>query len=227
MLILNIFVIMIVDVVEGDYMPQVSIFYTLIQFAFAILLGIAFYFFMTDETKQFKKQAIEQFLSYLINFILYLQVGKIILNIPLLIKDPFAILAYPGDRFAFYLATVFTLVHSFIQAKRGKVKLLSLFQTSFAILLVSFFVYDFIELIIADDSRKIILLFLNGGLILLYVFIHNVKTGLIFSLWAFIQLIFASYYSYTTIYNFLITPIYFIVILLLAAGYKLYKRRIA
>ncbi|HLR65139.1 MAG TPA: hypothetical protein VK075_06910 [Pseudogracilibacillus sp.] len=206
-------------------MPSMTVVYKLLQYVIAFMIGIAFYYGKSSKERTFKKKAIDQFLSYLINFIIYIWVAKIVLNLPLFVKDPFAVLPYPSTQPMFYLAQFLLGIHLFVQYKRQKVNKMYLQDTFMPIMLMSLFIYDFIDFKFNHFNQSLATFILYSVLILLFLFIKRVKTWHLVIIWAAIQLIFASYFSYTTIYGYLIAPYYFIVILLLAFGYKLWQRR--
>src|SRR5699024_10986539 len=87
----------------------------------SFIFGMVLLYIVFTGTKEKRKQQLDIILSYTIQFVLYIWLGKIIASLDLFIQDPIAVLAYPGDSTAFYLATGFTLLHIFIQHKRGKI----------------------------------------------------------------------------------------------------------
>src|SRR5690606_27038035 len=80
------------------------IFILAISFALSLL---AFYV-MSTLPKEQRKEQVSEITSQLINFVLFLWLAKILLKLPLFVRDPLAVLAYPGNSEAFYLASLFT-----------------------------------------------------------------------------------------------------------------------
>src|SRR5690625_3451826 len=76
----------------------------------SLAIGLITFYILNDLPKEKKKKYMEEFISQLVNFIIFIWVGKILLNISLFIQDPLAVLAYPGDSGAFYLAVLFTAI---------------------------------------------------------------------------------------------------------------------
>lgn len=113
-----------------------------ISFALAFL---AFYL-MSNLTKEQRKQQITEITSQLINFMLFLWLAKILLNLPLFVQDPLAVLAYPSNSEAFYLAAFFTGILVYIKAKQGKISGGRLAHTFLKIFLAASFVYEFIQM---------------------------------------------------------------------------------
>src|SRR5699024_377189 len=102
-------------------MPSAVVLISIGQYVIAFIIGMLFYYMTTSEKDRKKKQhAIDLALSYIINFVLYTWLAKIVVLFSLFIKDPFAVLPYPSDSRMFYLANVFLLIHIVIQIKRKK-----------------------------------------------------------------------------------------------------------
>lgn len=119
----------------------------------AISFGLAFlvFYLMSPLTKKQRKKQIGEIISQLINFVLFLWLAKILLNLPLFVQDPLAVLAYPSNSEAFYLATLFTGGLLFHQSRKKKIAG-GLFAHSFVqIILAALFFYEFIQLLWRDN----------------------------------------------------------------------------
>src|SRR5690625_476361 len=77
----------------------------------SFIIGGIFFYVMSVETKEIKKQQIELIFSLLINFIIFMWIGKIVQHVPLIFKDPLAILAYPSNSVSFYFATGLIIIN--------------------------------------------------------------------------------------------------------------------
>lgn len=137
-----------------------------------VLALIGFYFF-SDFSKQNKKKYLDEVVSQLVNFILFIWVGKILLNLSLFLRDPLAVLAYPSDSNAFYLAFLLT---AFFMAYRWKKKNLDflLFAEAFTyIFLLATFFYEFIEFIFNEHLFSLGYLIVFMVLLLIYYFMKG------------------------------------------------------
>ncbi len=65
-------------------MPSIPILLKLGILLFSLVIGIIFFYVIKTTNRNVKKKQVDQFLSYLINFILFIWAGKIVLQLPLL-----------------------------------------------------------------------------------------------------------------------------------------------
>src|SRR5690625_2232093 len=96
----------------------------------SILAGLVFFYMTSHLPKEHKKAQLEEMFSQLVNFIIFIWVGKIILNVSIFIEDPLAILAYPSNSEAFYLAVLLSTILLFYKSWQKKFDVLH-FITSF------------------------------------------------------------------------------------------------
>src|SRR5690625_1095176 len=82
----------------------------------SFIVGFAFFYITSPLQKELKKAQLEEMFSQLVNFIIFIWVGKIILNFSIFIDDPLAILAYPSNSEAFYLAVLFSAILLFYKS---------------------------------------------------------------------------------------------------------------
>src|SRR5690625_4872518 len=92
----------------------------------SFIAGFIFFYIFSNLHKTEKKEHIQEITSLIINFIIFIWIAKILLNFNLLIKDPFAGLAYPSNSNSFYLAIVFITVNIFIKVKRESFPFMSI-----------------------------------------------------------------------------------------------------
>lgn len=135
-----------------------------VSFALAFL---AFYL-MSNLTKEQRKQQINEITSQLINFVLFLWLAKILLNLPLFVQDPLAVLAYPSNSEAFYLATLFTGILVYIKAKQGKIAGSRLAHSFLQVFLAASFVYEFIQMTWRENPFSLPYLVVFGLLLVLF-----------------------------------------------------------
>src|SRR5690625_3616935 len=85
-------------------MPSFWMFLPIAHIAGSFIAGFIFFYLMSALSKAKKKQQAEEVTSLLINFVIYIWIGKILLNFLTFIKDPLAVLAYPSNSHAFYIS---------------------------------------------------------------------------------------------------------------------------
>lgn len=117
------------------------------SFALAFL---AFYV-MSQLSKEQRKLQINEIISQVINFMLFLWLAKVLLNLPLFVQDPLAVLAYPSNSEAFYLAALFSGVLIFVKAKKGKLAGGVFAHSLLHVMLAALFVYEFMQYIWRDN----------------------------------------------------------------------------
>ena|SRR5690625_549643 len=88
---------------KGGAMAITHAHVTIGVFVVSISFGLLIYFVVADQPN--KKRYMEQIMSQLMNFIIYLWIGKILLNLTVFIKEPMTILAYA------LILMVFNLFH--------------------------------------------------------------------------------------------------------------------
>src|SRR5699024_2514574 len=160
-----------------------------------------------------KKVQLETIASLLVNFIIYFWIGKILLNMPVFWQSPLAVLAYPGQSSAFYMAVAFSVIHIFIKQKRQKIDVQEMMYTLMHVFLFASFTYEFIQLIRMTDHGVWDYLYL-GLLLLLIVsvvlldkragrqqLVYGVLAG-----WSFGQLLLSLSAPYTTVFGYLMAP---------------------
>lgn len=195
-------------------------FQALIPIAFIVgsfIAGFIFFYVMSPLTKEVKKQQAEAVLSLLINFVIYMWVGKIILNLSTFIEDPFAVLAYPSNSHAFYLAVLFSMLHIGYKVKRHRLDGQLLFQSFIYVFLPASFVYECMDIIWMGNRYTwgyLVLLFI---LLLILMLLQNValpkRNGVMLFAWSIGQLLLALILPYAATFGYLMEP-WFLVILL-------------
>lgn len=142
----------------------------------SLALALSLFYFFSDLSKDERKKYTDELISQLVNFILFIWAGKILLNISLFFQDPLAVLAYPSDSKAFYLAILFTAIIIFYKKKRGNLNLIVFAEAFTYVFLVAVFIYEFIQFILSKNQFSIgyLVLFLIL-LLLFYVMKGRVK----------------------------------------------------
>lgn len=202
-------------------MPSITVIKSIGILIASFIIGIGYYYFQSNQSKAIRKKQIEATSSLLINIVIYIWIGKVLVNLPKFINDPLAILAYPSNANAFYVASVLGLVNIIINVKKKKVALNTYIEALIPIFIGASFVFEFINYMdngTTNNLTYLILLIILVGIQLLF----NEKTStynlnlLLVILWSLAKLILAFLYNYTTLFNYMIHPIYFVVMILIA-----------
>lgn len=180
-------------------------------FALSFIGGLLFFYITSNGSKSNKKIQIDQIISELINVILFIWLGKILTNFTLFVQDPLAVLAYPSDSKAFYLAILFSGISLFIKDKKGKVNSVSLMKSFIPVFLVSSFLYEFIQVVWFHNSGTIGYFILITLLIILYYLVHErLNTKILFSVilvgWSFGVIVLTVLQPFVTVFGFIIAP---------------------
>ncbi|HSI76014.1 MAG TPA: hypothetical protein VK957_08960 [Lunatimonas sp.] len=147
----------------------ISIFIIMIS----IFGGILSFYLVSDLPKEQRKSQIKEITSQIVNLILFIWAGKIIVNFPVFISDPLAILAYPSDSSAFYVAILLTSLLLFYRSYKGQLNVLLLIQTMVPIFLLSSFLFEFIQFSWNDQTLSFGYLILLAILIILYLLLQR------------------------------------------------------
>ncbi|TFJ91907.1 hypothetical protein [Lentibacillus salicampi] len=197
----------------------------------SIAAGLIFFYVTSPLVKSEKKQPLEESVSLLINFVLYIWVGKILLNIDVFITDPLAILAYPSDSDAFYAATLLLFGNVIYKVKWKGLNIGTIMSSLAPVFLGSAFVYEFIEVVMNDSTLAwghLGLLFL---LLLFFLIFHERQSsvataGGIFTAWSLGQLILTFYLPYTTLYGYMMTRWFLVLVFILSMTNLIQNKRL-
>lgn len=113
--------------------------------AISVAVGFIVFYILSEAPKEEKKKQIDELMSLLLYFIVFIWIGKILLNFPLFIEDPLAILAYPSEANAFYLAVLFTGIIVRYKTVRNKLQLIPFANRVMFIFFATGTVYEFIQ----------------------------------------------------------------------------------
>lgn len=169
----------------------------------SIVSGIAVFYIVSDLAKEHKRKRTAQAFSQIINFILFVWLAKILLNLPLLFSDPLAMLAYPSDSGAFHLAIFFSAAFISYTIWNDRTEGWPLLQTLLYILLPAAFFYEFAQLAVYDDSYAYGNMGVYAALLALFLVLDGKVSpysigGVLLSVWTagmFLIFLFQSYAS--------------------------------
>jgi hypothetical protein len=183
----------------------------------SFLLGMGLFFVLSPNEKQVKKQQLEEVLSYIIQFIIYLWIGKAIIFFPKVIQDPIAVLAYPSNSTAFYLASIFTLLHLVYKIRKGTVDAIRLFEVFVTVWIGAMFTYEFLSIIINGQPIDAYFIGLIGLVIFLVIIYEKMRPlqrdFLLIFLWLLLAGVISLGKGYIVLFGFLLQPIYFFVLI--------------
>lgn len=194
----------------------------------SFIIGCVFYFVMSPVKKNLKKEHIQKIISLLIDMVIFIWISKVIVNISQFIRDPLAVLAYPSDSSAFYLAIGIMLVYLAYKQKRSKLLIEPPIDSFVPIFIVASFVYEFIQIIWFGKSWPYMALLMI--LIMLYLLIDDklpryIISGLAVITWSLGQLLLTFILPYMSVFNYIIDPWFFIVIMIVTLLYVILKRK--
>lgn len=177
----------------------------------SIIGGLVFFYMTSNLSKEHKKAQLEEMSSQLVNFIIFIWLGKIILNFSIFIKDPLAILAYPSNSEAFYLAVLFSAILLIYKSWRGKFDVLYFITSFLPVFLMASFMYEFIQLILGNNTYSFENLTLSTILLVLFLLISDRLTSrtLIITMltgWSAGFLLLAYTQPFVTLFGYIMAP---------------------
>lgn len=191
--------------VESTQLISISITIT------SIFGGILSFYMMSDLPKEQRKSHIEEITSQLINFVLFIWAGKIILNFPVFITDPMAILVYPSDSSAFYLAVLFSSLLLIYKSQRCQMNVVLLIQSFIFVFLIASFLYEFMQYSWYDNTYSFGYMVLLGILLILFLTAqgrignHTLISALLIG-WSLGIYIITTIQPFVTVFGYMMTP---------------------
>jgi hypothetical protein len=198
--------------------------------ALSLALGFLFFYLYSDLKKEQKKKHVEELTSQLINFVLFIWLGKIVLNLSTFLSDPLSVLAYPSDSKAFYFAIVLIALSLLYKSKRKNTKILPLVDSFVQVFLISSFVYEFIQLVVEDNSYAFGYVILLAILIGIFFFLRerlNVIILLIIlvTAWSIGMVSLALIQPFVTVFGYMMAPWFVGLMFIASVGCLTYKLR--
>src|SRR5690625_5254060 len=128
-------------------MPSISVIKSIGLLIVSFLVGIGYFFIQSEQTKELRKKQLEVTSSLIINIVIYIWIGKVLVHLPEFFSDPLAILAYPSNSNAFYVASGLGLINIIIIVTRKKVALSSYIKAFVSILKDPYLLFLYIKYI--------------------------------------------------------------------------------
>lgn len=197
--------------------------------AFSFAVGFLSLYFFSDLRQEVKTQHIEELFSQCVNFVIFIWVGKIIINFSVFISDPLVVLAYPSNARVFYFATGLMIVLLTYKLIRKEIDPLPLFKSFTQLFLISSFVFEFIELVWQDNQFSFSYLLLLAVLIgLFFILQEHISLSnlliVIVSVWSIGLFILATLQPFVTVYNYMMTPWFIGAFYLICIGSLVYYK---
>lgn len=196
----------------------------------SLLFGFLAFYLISDLSKMEKKKYIGELTSQLMNFVIFIWVGKILLNFSVFVRDPLTILAYPSNSSAFYLALFFSAVTIAIKPKREQIDVLSLVKSFIYVFLIGSFVYEFIQIVWNNDTYSIRYMILLAVLIIIFLFMRGrVATNILIIImvigWTSSTLALAYIMPFTMVFGYTMAPWFLGVFLITFLTLMMLKKR--
>ncbi|GAA0287343.1 hypothetical protein GGQ92_000848 [Gracilibacillus halotolerans] len=170
-------------------------------------IGILSYYLFAEQSKKEKKKHIEEIISQLINLVIFIWVGKILLNLSIFLSDPLSILAYPSDSSAFYFAIGLSSITFIYQSIRKKKEIIPIIEAFIPIFLISSFVYEFSQYVINDNATSFGYIILLGILIILFLFLNvSHKLLALVMVWSVGLLILSTIQPFVMVFGYIMEP---------------------
>lgn len=197
----------------GPLVIKSSLVFLILSFVIAFL-----YFWVSSSlSKETKKELLNQVESIIITFIISIYIGKMVFHIDILLSDPVAILAYPSNSNAFYIATLLTIIYSFIKMKTKTLE--GVLYAFLQVFISASFVFEFFFLVLGDNGNilyfVILVLLLVTAILLQDKLTPVTISSFTIITWSLGQLVVVSLYGQASIFQFTISPWYFFVSLLI------------
>ncbi|SDC32098.1 hypothetical protein SAMN05421734_106139 [Pelagirhabdus alkalitolerans] len=202
----------------GPLVIQATVIITVVSLG----LGVGFFWFTSPFETHLKKRHLNYLVDLIITFIIAMIISKMILHIELVFTDPIAVLAYPSDSRAFYMATAVLFIFIYRHIKQGNYNGGEFLNTSVRFILSAHFFSLFGSLILTTQYVSIVqlsihLLLLMAIVIWPKVFDHHFMAVIVI-VWGLGQA-FASLFDTMVLFGFYVSSIYYVLIGLIGLVY--------
>ncbi|WP_461176709.1 hypothetical protein [Virgibacillus ainsalahensis] len=197
---------------------------------FSIGVGFIILVIFGGLSKEQRKDYLEEMISQLINLVIFVWIGKIILNFPVFMEDPMSILAYPSDSDSFYLAVLFSGALFFYKSSKWYLDTLLFLKSFLFVLLTASFAYEFIQYIWNDNQFAFGYLILLTVLLLLFIFMQNRVASstlilVILTVWSLGVLLLWFIQPFVTIFGYMMTPWFLGLVFAIGFSFILFCKR--
>ena len=192
--------------------------------------GIISFYIMSDLPKGQKKRQTEELISQLANFVIFIWLGKIILNISTFIKDPLAILAYPSNSDSFYIAVLFIVIVFVYKSFRKQMDVLAFIESFLPVFLVASFIYEFIQFVWNNNPYAFGYLILLSVLLILFLLLYKRITASLLIMvmligWSLGMWILTSIQPFVTVFGYIMDQWFVGLFFMLSFVILIYRRK--
>ncbi|OZU87569.1 hypothetical protein CIL03_15870 [Virgibacillus indicus] len=197
----------------------------------SLAAGFISFYILSDLSKKQKKRQIDELTSKLVNFVIFIWIGKIILNFSIFIKDPLAILAYPSDSDSFYIAVLFTAIILAYKSIRKKMKVPAFMESFLHVFLIASFLYEFIQLVWNDNTYAFGYLILLAVLLVLF-FLTRERLAASLTImvmligWSAGVLVLTLIQPFVTVFGYIMEPWFLIVFFIINISIIIFKMKL-
>lgn len=210
-------------------MPSTAILISLAILVISFMSGLLIYYLIEERHDENLKKAIEGVISLSINFVIYIWLGKILVNVKKFFSDPLAVLAYPSNSHAFYLATLFMLVNLLYRKYRLGEQVNLLLQAFIPIFLGTTFVYEFLQITVENSVFNKIYLYFIAVLLVIYTLIYGRLSrsleSFILSIILLLGQVCLTMFYKVTIFGYRLSPIYFLILMVIVIMTTIFAKK--
>lgn len=211
-------------------MPTVMKLMSIAIIALSVIIGLIVFYLLSHESEAQKRTHIEEIFSQVINFIIFIWVGKIVLHLPLFVTDPLAILAYPSNSEAFYLAVLGSTLVLLYKSKRKKMDVLAFIDAFSIFFLAASLTYAFIQFTWEGDTYSFGYIVLA---VMLLIFLLIVKERLatktrvmiLVTGWTLGMFLLNVVQPFTTVFGYIIAPWFAVLLFIVSWIIMIWKQR--
>ncbi len=194
------------------------------------IVGFLFYYLISNISQTEKKIQLQELVSQFINFILFIVIGKVVLNFSIFIKNPLVILTYPSNSSAFYFAVLLITITIAYKGKQKHIDVLRLLDAFVHVFLFSSFVYEFIQIIFNNNTYSIGYFILLAVLMMIFLFIRDrvaTDKAIVITLvsWSVGLLGLACIMPLIMVFGYTIEPLFLVLFILICTALYILKQR--
>lgn len=181
----------------------------------SIGIGFLYFYLLSPEQGKVKRQQINDAVSMIINFIIYIWIGKIIANISTFISDPIAVLAYPSNAKAVYFATGLFIINVMYKKRREKILVIDSLPLYLPVFLAATFTFEVIQWTINGQRYNGLMLLFITIILLIFTLKRKVTMNFIVTLTLIVCLglfVITLVSTLMTLFGYILTPLYFIIL---------------
>lgn len=215
-------------------MVAVQVLLSMAMIIFSFVGGFLLFYFTSSLAKTKKKEQMNEMINQLINLVLFIWLGKIVLNLSTFIQDPIAILAYPADSSAFYFGTILTIAIIVYKGIRQRTSISQFVFAFIPVFIVASFLYEFMQIVWGNMGFTWHEIGLLGGLLLVYMLIHDhvseeLSTLLLVVGWGVGKLLLFWFLPFTTVFGYMINGWFIVLIVSILSVYNglLYRKKVS